>query len=118
VDGSLLREWFSQVDLEADSAAVLFSAPLHELLDGHKPDSVLLSLRLLADGKTLDSKEHYFVPAKEISLSRPVITVAETTASGGLSFTVTSDVARGSILLKGGIFSDNFFDLLQGSPRL
>ncbi|MRN51435.1 beta-mannosidase [Paenibacillus monticola] len=120
VDGSLLREWFSQVNLVADSAAMIFSAPLHELMDGHEPGQVLLSLRLLADGKILDSKEHYFVPAKEISLIRPVITIVETPESGEFSFTVTSDVlARGVYLTaeEEGIFSDNFFDLLPGQSK-
>jgi beta-mannosidase len=68
----------------------------------------------------LDRKVHYFVPEKEIPLQRSVITVTETPDSGGLSFTVTSDVlARGVYLTSEdeGIFSDNYFDLLPGQSK-
>ncbi|MNW68754.1 hypothetical protein D3C74_476020 [compost metagenome] len=46
--------------------------------------------------------------------------MAEVPGSGGLSFTVSSDVlARGVYLTaeEEGIFSDNFFDLLPGEPK-
>jgi beta-mannosidase len=68
----------------------------------------------------IDRKVHYFVPEKEIRLQRSVINIMETPDSGGLSFTVTSDVlARGVYLTSEdeGIFSDNYFDLLPGQPK-
>ncbi|MBT2290359.1 glycoside hydrolase family 2 protein [Paenibacillus albidus] len=121
LDGSVIKEWTRGVVLEADSAAVVFSALLAELLDGHEPGNVLLKAVLQsADGVELDSKEHYFVRAKDMLLSEPVLTVTEVPGSGGLSFTVVSDVlARGVYLLSEdeGIFSDNYFDLLPGQAR-
>lgn len=64
--------------------------------------------------------EHYFAAAKDIPLSKPVITVTEVPGSAGKSFTLSSDVlARGVHLTveEEGIFSDNFFDLLPGEPK-
>ncbi|WP_379132040.1 glycoside hydrolase family 2 protein [Paenibacillus sp. sgz500958] len=118
--GSVLGEWITPVNVEADSAAVIFSASVQELLKGYEPNSVVLSLELRAEGKVLDHKLHYFVPAKEITLKRPFITVSEVKDSGGVSVTLASDVlARGVYLASDseGIFSDNFFDLLPGQSR-
>jgi len=118
--GSALREWVRPVVLEADSAVAVFSAPVLELLDGHEPGRVLLMLSLVADGKVLDCKNHYFIPAKEIPLRRTGFTVTETPGSGGLSFTVSSNVLARGIYLSAeeeGIFSDNFFDLLPGQVK-
>lgn len=120
MEGSILGEWPRSIELGADSAEIVFSAPIQELLQGHEPGSVLLSIRLLAADVLLDSKEHYFVSAKEIPLKRPVITVAESHSSEGLSFTVTSDVLTRGVYLTSadeGIFSDNFFDLLPGQSK-
>ncbi len=120
LDGSLLREWLQPVLLEADSANVIFSAPIQELLDGNEPAGVMLVAELRAEGKTVDRKEHYFVPEKEIPLLRPVITVVETPDGGDLSFTVSSDVLSRGVYLTSedeGIFSDNYFDLLPGQPK-
>jgi beta-mannosidase len=119
-NGSVQREWTYPVELGADSAAVVFSSSVAELLEGHGSDDVLLEISLQADGQIIDRKVHYFVPEKEIPLQRSVITVTETPDSGGLSFTVTSDVlARGVYLTSEdeGIFSDNYFDLLPGQSK-
>lgn len=118
--GSPLREWSQPVLLGANSAKVIFSASIEELLDGNDPTGVLLVVDLVTEGKLLDRKEHYFIPEKEIPLQHPVITVVETSNSGGLSFTVSSDVLSRGVYLTAddeGIFSDNFFDLLPGQPK-
>ncbi|MNC29142.1 hypothetical protein D3C75_773800 [compost metagenome] len=118
--GAVLKEWNQPVQLAADSAAVVFTVPAAELLEGSDPKQVVLVASLLADGYLLEQKEHYFAAAKEIKLNQPVFTVAEVPGSGGLSFTVSSDVlARGVYLTaeEEGIFSDNFFDLLPGEPK-
>lgn len=118
--GVVLKEWAQPVQLAADSAAVVFTVPAAELLEGSDPKQVVLVASLLKDGSLLERKEHYFAPAKEITLSRPVLTIAEVPGSGGVSFTVSSDVlARGVYLTaeQEGIFSDNFFDLLPGEPK-
>lgn len=117
LDGSPLREWLQPVLLGADSASVIFSVPIRELLEGNVPADVVLVADLRAEGKTVDRKEHYFVPEKEIPLQRSVITVSETPDSGGLSFTVSTDVLSRRVYLTAddeGIFSDNYFDLLPG----
>ncbi|MCL6605558.1 MAG: glycoside hydrolase family 2 protein [Paenibacillus sp.] len=121
LDGSVLGEWSQPIVLEADSAAVVFSVPVAELLNGNAPESVLLTLRIGTEGKELDSKVHYFVPAKDMKINKPEITVVETPDSGGLSFTVTSDVLSRGVYLTSedeGIFSDNFFDLLPGQSKI
>ncbi|WP_339268884.1 glycoside hydrolase family 2 protein [Paenibacillus sp. FSL R5-0470] len=119
-NGSVLREWTYPVELGADSAAIVFSSPVTELLEGHGSNDVLLEISLQANGEMIDRKVHYFIPEKEIRLQRSVINIMETPDSGGLSFTVTSDVlARGVYLTSEdeGIFSDNYFDLLPGQPK-
>ncbi|ASA25906.1 beta-mannosidase [Paenibacillus donghaensis] len=116
--GSLLREWKQPVQLEADSAAVVFTVPTAELLEGCDPCQVVLLASLMADGSLLERKEHYFDVGKDIKLSRPVLTVTE--IPGSVGFMVSSDVlARGVYLTaeEEGVFSDNFFDLLPGEPK-
>lgn len=118
--GALLREWSQPVTLTADSASVVFTQPVAELLEGREPGQVLLVASLLEGGKLLEHKEHYFAAAKDIPLSKPLITVTEVPGSAGKSFTLSSDVlARGVHLTveEEGIFSDNFFDLLPGEPK-
>lgn len=120
LDGSVLRKWTHTLEVGADSAAIVYSSPVAELLEGQDLTKVVLEISLLADGKLIDSKVHYFVSEKEIPLQPSVITVAEAPADGGVSFTVTSDVlARGVYLTSDeeGIFSDNYFDLLPGQQR-
>ncbi|WP_221802033.1 beta-mannosidase [Paenibacillus typhae] len=118
--GAVLKEWKQPVQLEADSSAVVFAVPMAELLGGSGADQVVLVASLLVDGALVERKEHYFAEAKELKLEQPALTVAEVPGSGGLSFTVSSDVlARGVYLTaeQEGIFSDNFFDLLPGEEK-
>ncbi|AIQ50748.1 beta-mannosidase [Paenibacillus sp. FSL R7-0331] len=119
--GAVLKEWKQSVQLAADSSAVVFTVPLAELMAGLDAKQVVLAASLLAeDGTLLERKEHYFAAAKELTLEQPVLTVAEVPGSGGLSFTVSTDVlARGVYLTaeQEGIFSDNYFDLLPGQVK-
>ncbi|WP_151733278.1 beta-mannosidase ['Paenibacillus yunnanensis' Narsing Rao et al. 2020] len=118
--GALLKEERRAVTLAADSAAIVLTLPLAELLDGRAAGETVLSLSLLCKGRKPDGKLHFFAPAKEIVLQQPNLTVTEVPGSGGASFTVSTDVlARGVHLTaeEEGCFSDNFFDLLPGEPK-
>ncbi|MHA6534057.1 beta-mannosidase [Paenibacillus sp. BAC0078] len=118
--GALLQEWSEPVTLAADSAGIVFTAKLADLLADRDPGRVLLTASLLADSGLSAHSRHYFASAKEIAMTRPALAVEEVPGSGGLRFTVTSDVlARGVYLTaeEEGIFSDNFFDLLPGETK-
>ncbi|OKP92811.1 beta-galactosidase [Paenibacillus sp. P3E] len=118
--GAVLQEWSQPVTLAADTTDVVFMAGLDGLLEGRESDRVLFTASLLAEGRLLEHKHHYFVSAKEIALTLPHLTVTEVPGSSGLSFKVTSNVlARGVYLTteEEGIFSDNFFDLLPGETK-
>ncbi|MGN7763181.1 beta-mannosidase [Paenibacillus sp. 22594] len=118
--GDVLQEWSQPVTLAADASDVVFKTGLDGLLEGRESDRVLLTASLLADGRLLEHKHHYFVSAKEIALTPPNLTVTEVPGSSGLSFNVSSNVlARGVYLTteEEGIFSDNFFDLLPGETK-
>ena len=85
--------------------------------DGPDPDEVAIpSVEAL----------FYFGPPKELALEIPVIQVDWEEGPEGLLLTLSSDILAKSVYLQmngdqspppGGVFSDNFFDLLPGRPR-
>lgn len=118
--GELLKAIAQPVTLAADSAAIVLSVPVGELLGDTAMDQAVLVATLEQGGEELARKLHYFAAAKEIRLAVPELTIQEVPGSGGLKYTVSSNVlARGVYLTSEdeGIFSDNFFDLLPGQPK-
>lgn len=68
-NGSVLREWAHPVELGADSAAIVFSSPVAELLEGQGVGDVLLGIGLQADGKGDRSQAALFYSGKRNSIA-------------------------------------------------
>lgn len=118
--GELLAEQSHAVVLAADSAAVVLSAPVAELLNGRDGKSAVLHVSLSdSEGRVLDSRHAYFAGARELTLPEAAITVTEVLSSGSSAFTLETDALARQVWIHAeeeGIFSDNFFDLLPGQP--
>ncbi|MCL6444932.1 MAG: glycoside hydrolase family 2 protein [Alicyclobacillus sp.] len=119
--GNVLREVSQPVHIPANSAVVVTALRPKEWLGGHKAEQAVLRAVLMEDGTELDSKEYYFVPAKELSLDYPHIDITPVADSGGTAFRLETDVLAKNVWLStesDGVFSDNFFDLIPGVPKI
>ncbi|OUM94627.1 MAG: beta-galactosidase [Thermobacillus sp. ZCTH02-B1] len=118
-DGRLLKESGAPAKVDANAAAVVWSASVSGLLGEADPRRTVLKADLIEGGRVLDSKLHYFVPAKEIRLSKANVTVREVPGSNGTAFTLETDTLAKQVALFAeaeGIFTDNWFDLIPGIP--
>lgn len=118
--GKRLREISQPISVAPNSGQIVLSLTISKLLHGYTPNQVVLLAELEQDGQVVDSKEHYFVPANQIQLEAPSITVREVAGSGGTRFVVESNVLAKHVWLStesDGIFSDNGFDLIPGLPK-
>ncbi|MCZ8520870.1 MULTISPECIES: beta-mannosidase [Paenibacillus] len=117
--GQALKTWSASVVLSANAAGLLKSLATDEVLDGADPASVMLLARFEGSDGTVDSKEHYFVPAKDIRLGTPGVKVTRTTDGEEVRFTLDADRLAKQVWLSSeaeGHFTDNFFDLVPGRP--
>ncbi|UUZ95380.1 hypothetical protein LJK87_13470 [Paenibacillus sp. P25] len=118
--GGVLKELSVPVAVGANTAALVHSAGIQELLGPHDPASTVLYARLEQDGSILDSKEHYFTSVKAINLDVPVIQVTQTQTENGIRLTLETDVLAKQVWVSPeteGRFSDNFFDLIPGMAK-
>jgi beta-mannosidase len=118
-DGGKLKEFSVPAQVDANAAAVVWSASTAELLDGADPRRTVLKADLVEGGRVLDSQLHYFVPAKDIRLSKANVTIREVPGSNGTAFTLETDTLAKQVALFAeaeGIFTDNWFDLIPGIP--
>jgi len=118
-DGKLLRTFSAPAKVDANAAAVVWSSSVADLLGGADPRRTVLKADLVEDGRVLDSKLHYFAPAKDIRLSKATVTIREVAGSNGTAFTLETDTLAKQVALFAeaeGIFTDNWFDLIPGIP--
>jgi beta-mannosidase len=118
--GAALLELSRSVAVEPNAAKKVLSLTAEELLGGRDPASVMLYAELLLEDRLADSKEHYFVPIKHISIGSPAITVTDIEGSGGTRFVLETDMLAKQVWVASeaeGFFSDNYFDLIPGIPR-
>lgn len=123
--GKVLSERTVAVDVRANRAAVVHRFAHRDWLKGAGSGlidarEVVLLLELVGEQERTYPVMYYFVTQKEMTLSKPAITISEIEGSEGTAFIVKSkDVLAKNVLLSSeveGIFSDNFFDLLPGMP--
>jgi len=119
--GQLLAERSMSVTVPAHAAKRVLTTPAGEWLAGRNARRVVLVGELERDGRAVDTKEHYFVPVKELELEVPDIRVTvETAADGGAKLTLAADKLAKQVWIRAeaeGVFSDNFFDLVPGVPK-
>nr|WP_275422406.1 glycoside hydrolase family 2 protein [Paenibacillus mucilaginosus] len=117
--GNVLRQWSASVTLAANAAGHLKSLAREEVLEGADPASVVLTARFEGSEGATDLKEHYFVPVKDLRLEEPGVRVTRRTEGEQVLITLEADRLAKQVWLSSeaeGHFSDNFFDLLPGSP--
>jgi beta-mannosidase len=117
--GEILHEWEQPVDVEANTSKSVWSLSQNELLGDHDEHRVLLNVILKREEANLDTKDHFFVPIKDIELPTPNIIMKEVKNKNGSKFTLETDVLAKQVWLfteTKGIFSDNYFDLIPGVP--
>ncbi|MGG1633155.1 glycoside hydrolase family 2 protein [Paenibacillus sp. FSL K6-3182] len=119
--GVLIKQETTQVSITGNSAAIVSSINELEWLTGCEANRVVLYAELTQGGKLIDSKEHYFVKAKEQKLASAVIRISEVEGSNGTSFSLETDVLAKQVWITAeheGMFTDNFFDLIPGVAKI
>jgi len=122
MDGKTLSDnTLPNVSLHPDSALVIWKSPLKTLLDGTKPENVVveITLRDTADA-ALYRRLLYLAPPRKLRLPKATVTLAAAPAEGGYTLTLSTDRLAKNVLLSteaDGFFSDNYFDLLPGETR-
>ncbi|EPZ42143.1 beta-mannosidase [Alicyclobacillus acidoterrestris] len=118
--GNRLNERVESVSVPGNTASVFYAAPVSTFVGEHAASDVVLVVTLEQNGEVVDAKEHYFVPANQISLQMPTIVVREVEGSGGSTFVLETDILAKNVWISSeedGIFSDNYFDLIPGVPK-
>ncbi|NOX47368.1 MAG: glycoside hydrolase family 2 protein [Chlorobi bacterium] len=104
------------VDILSNSSKVYFAKGIN----GFPKNNHLLIANLISDEKILASNIYYFVPPKELQLSRPNIQKEITKTKSGYTISLKTDKLAKNVFLSfdgDGFFSDNYFDLLPGKEK-
>jgi beta-mannosidase len=112
--------WNRQADIEvvALNSKSYFRIPIDQLFSGKDPKSVFVSAELFVGGQSVSRNEHFFQPYKNLLLPRPQISAAVVRTPVGFRITLTADKLARAVYLSapnyGGVFVDNYFDLIPG----
>ncbi|XEC93614.1 glycoside hydrolase family 2 protein [Paenibacillus tarimensis] len=118
-NGAVLKELSQPVQMSANGAGVVHTVKTEELLSGSDPRTLVLLATLESEGAVVDSKEHYFVPAKELKLGKPDINIKVEEDGAKRRYTLETDRLAKQVWISSeaeGVFSDNYFDLIPGMP--
>ena len=106
--------------LRPDASAVLWKNELKNVIDGRKPENVVVEIVLSKAGKTVYHRLFYPASPRKQKLPRPDITVSVSRDEKGYLLDIQSDKLARNILIgtdADGFFSDNYFDLLPGERK-
>jgi len=119
--GTLLKEQASEAFVNGNGTAIVMSLREEDWLTGYDAGEVVLYAELIAAGCEAISGEYYFAAAKELNLQPCAIKLTEAAGSGGARFVLETDRLAKQVRLTAehdGIFSDNYFDLIPGRPKV
>ena len=117
-DGKVLMEKNAGVILAPLASRTYVDFDKAELLAGRDPQRVFLNCELTINGKMVSDNRYYWVPYKDLQLSRARIDTTVRAVRDGYEITLTASRLARAVYLAldtvDGRFSDNFFDLLPG----
>jgi beta-mannosidase len=116
----------SNADLEVEAGGVeatrLMVLNFSDVLGKKPKNEVVLTVRLISEGQTLDEKTWLLCADKHVAFPGPTIQANCAVKNGQAAITLQSDVFARSVFveLKGVLapFSDNYFDLLPAQPKI
>jgi beta-mannosidase len=118
LDGTSVKSFVRDVNVEPLASRSYFDLRVSELLGGNDEKRVLFYCELLVNDKIVSSHDSFFVPFKELTLSKPNITSEVVRTKGGFSVKLASDKFAKAVYLAvpehDGFFSDNYFNLAPG----
>ncbi|WP_270171150.1 beta-mannosidase [Paenibacillus sp. SYP-B4298] len=117
--GNVLKTWSAPAAIGGNTAGCTLTLSTGNILAELDPKEVVLMAELHTEEGIIARASHYFVPSKQLKLSRPSITVTRCELDGGIALLLETDVLAKHVWLSSeaeGIFSDNNFDLLPGQP--
>ena len=110
------------VNLPAHNSRMVFSAPFGEKLMRWGKNNVFLHVSLFADDSLLSENILCFVPPKDLKVPRPTIRCQTETENGQFEMVLSSPVFVKYVVIDypadTGVFSDNYFPLLPGQPKV
>lgn len=121
MDGKIIKESSSTVDVEPLGSKVYLQMPRTELLNanGADPTKVFAVAELTSGGKTLSNNLLFFVPTKSVDLLKAKVATELRKVGGGYLLKLSSDVLARHVYIQTGsvdaTLSDNYFDLLPGT---
>lgn len=119
-DGTLHEVQTHLVSIAGNTTGLVLSLDREQLLRGRDEQRTVMIVELVRKGEVIDSQKHYFVPFKDMKLTKAKIEITEVEGSEGAKFHLKTSVLAKQVWLDSnqeGIFSDNFFDLIPGESK-
>ncbi|HEX6467378.1 MAG TPA: glycoside hydrolase family 2 protein, partial [Terriglobales bacterium] len=122
MDGSTLSDHTDNIQVQPLSSKIFVQRPLAEFMNSNGTDAskMFAVTDLIVNGKPVSSNLLYFVPKKEIHLPEAQIGTELTKEGDSYRLHLSSKVLARSVYVSFGEldakFSDNYFDLLPGTP--
>jgi len=110
------------ISIHPDSTHVLWQSPLKTVLNGAKPESVVVEIDLSdTTGKLLHRRLFYPARPRDLKLPNAKISLTALPVKGGYELTLTADRLAKNVLIgtdADGFLQDNYFDLLPGERKV
>ena len=118
--GEIISDFRQTVKIAANTSRKLFSIELDKALKNIPKEDVFIYARLTDKNKNIYSNQYFLVKQKEVNYPKVSITRDIKPVEGGFEVTLKSDYFARAVFLSTGdaesSFSDNYFDILPGTP--
>ena len=118
--GEIISDFRQTVKIAANTSRKLFSIELDKALKNIPKEDVFIYAQLTDKNKNIYSNQYFLVKQKEVNYPKVSITRDIKPVEGGFEVTLKSDYFARAVFLSTGdaesSFSDNYFDILPGTP--
>ncbi len=106
------------VEIQHNKGIMVYEAGVKDILNGKDRKNVFLKASLKEGDSIIANNVLYLLPAKDLELSKPVISKTIEKTANGYSITLSTDKLARNVFLSleknDGFFTDNYFDILPG----